>query len=77
MAEAKNDLQSNEKQYLRYQQFQLEHPAEYEKHHNGKLEHHQQLINVANHSIKKSLEELERLKTGLPTEEEFYELVVI
>ena len=75
LAEAKNDLQSNEKQYLRYQQFQLEHPAEYEKHHNGKLEHHQQLINVANHSIKKSLEELERLKTGLPTEEEFYELV--
>ena len=75
LAEAKNDLQANEKQHLRYQQFQLERPEEYEKHHNGKLEHHQQLINVAEHSIKKSLEELERLKTGLPTEEEFYELV--
>lgn len=75
LSEAKNDLQTNEKQYLRYQQFQLEHPTEYDKHHNGKLEHHQQLINVANHSIKKSLEEVDRLKTGLPTEEEFYELV--
>ena len=75
LAEAKNDLKANEKQYLRYQQFQLEHPAEYKKHHNGKLEHHQQLMNVAEHSINKNQKELDRLKTGLPTEEEFYELV--
>lgn len=75
LLEAKNELRTNEKQYARYQQFQIDHPDDYKKHHKGKLEHHQQLINVAEHSIKKNEAELERLKAGLPTEEEFYELV--
>ena len=75
LAEAENDLRTNEKQYARYQQFQVDHPDQYQKHHSGKLELHQQLINVANHSINKGKDELERLKTGLPTEQEFYELI--
>lgn len=75
LSEAKNDLRSNEKQYARYQDFQIKHPADYKKHHTGKLEHHQQLINVAKHNIKKSEDELKRLSAGLPTEKEFYELV--
>ena len=75
LSEAQSVLRTNEKQYMRYQQFQIDHPADYKKHHNGKLEHHQQLINVAKHSIKKCQEELERLKSGLPTEQEFYELI--
>lgn len=75
LAEAKKDLRTNEKQYARYQDFQIKHPADYKKHHTGKLEHHQQLINVAKHNIKKSEDELKRLGAGLPTEKEFYELV--
>jgi DNA invertase Pin-like site-specific DNA recombinase len=75
LSEAQSDLRTNEKLYARYQQFQIDHPDDYKKHHNGKLEHHQQLINVARHSIKKGEDELIRLKTGLPTEQEFYELI--
>jgi DNA invertase Pin-like site-specific DNA recombinase len=73
--EAQSDLRTNEKQYMRYQQFQIDHPDDYKKHHSGKLEHQQQLINVAKHSIKKCEDELAMLKVGLPTEQEFYELV--
>lgn len=75
LSEAKNDLRTNEKQYVRYQDFQIKHPVDYKKHHTGKLEHHQQLINVAKHNIKKSEDELKLLSAGLPTEKEFYELV--
>ncbi len=75
LSEAKNDLEINEQQYVRYQQFQLDHPVDYKKHHNGKLEHHEQLMKVANHNIVKCKSELEELKKGLPTEEEFYELI--
>jgi site-specific DNA recombinase len=75
LSEAKNDLRINEKQYARYQQFQIEHPEEYEKHHKNKLEHYEHLVGGAKHSIKVCTEELEQLKTGLPTEQEFYELI--
>ena len=75
LAEAEADLRTNEKQYAKYQQFQVARPDDYEKHHKGKLEHHQQLINVANHNIEKSKTKLEELKAGLPTEQEFYELI--
>jgi DNA invertase Pin-like site-specific DNA recombinase len=75
LKEAKKDLQYNENEHLRYQRFQIDHFDNYKKYYNGKLEEHQQLINVANHSIKKSEDELERLKSGLPTEQEFYELI--
>lgn len=75
LAEAKQELRTNEKQYMRYQQFQVEHPDEYKKHHEGKLEHHQHLANVAQHNIDTGEAELEKLKQGLPTEQEFYELI--
>ena len=75
LAEAENDLRTNEKQYARYQQFQVDHPDDYIKHHKGKLEHYQQLVNVASHNIKQAKAELQRLSVGLPTEQEFYELV--
>jgi DNA invertase Pin-like site-specific DNA recombinase len=74
LAEAKQDLKQQQKQYLRYQNFQIEHPDDYKKHHNGKLEHHQNLINVATHNIQANNDELDRLKTKLPSEKEFYEL---
>lgn len=74
LADAKDMLRINNTQYLKYQNFQVEHPTEYTKHHSGKLEHHQNLINVATTSIKQLEKELEDLKQGLPTEQEFYEL---
>lgn len=75
LTEARNDLRINEQQYLKYQQFQVDHPDEYKKHHEGKLELHQNLMNVASHNILEAEKELERLKHGLPTEKQFYELV--
>ncbi len=75
LSEAKQELKKQENEYLRYQNFQIDHPTEYKKHHKGKLEYHQNLINVAKHSIKANQQELDRLKTKLPSEDEFYELV--
>jgi len=48
LSEAKNDLIINNKQYIKYQQFQIDSPEDYKKHHNGKLEHYQSLINEQN-----------------------------
>jgi DNA invertase Pin-like site-specific DNA recombinase len=72
--EAKASLTENNKRYASYQDFQREHPREYAKHHNGKLEFHQNLINVAVANIKTANAELERLKNALPTREQFFEL---
>lgn len=75
LSEARNDYRKNEQQYLKYQQFQVDHAADYKKHHQGKLELYQNLMNVADHNVKEAGKELERLKVGLPNEKEFYELV--
>ncbi len=72
--QAKADLKLNEAQYIKYQNFQVDHPEEYKKHHEGKLEHYTQLINQANHNIAQNQQVLEQLKDGLPTKEQFYEL---
>lgn len=75
LTEAKQDLRKNEQQYAKYQQFQVDHPDEYKQHHSGKLEHYEQLIGVAEHNVSQASKELERLSAGLPTEQEFYELI--
>lgn len=75
LSEAKNDLRMNERQYIKYQDFQVSNPVDYRKHHNGKLEHYESLTKVANHNIKVTEIELKRLAVGLPTEHQFYELV--
>ncbi len=74
LQEAKLDLRSNEKQFAKYQDFQVNNPALYEQHHFGKLEHHSQLIHNAEQSIDENKNRLEHLKTALPTKAEFYEL---
>lgn len=53
----------------------MSNPVDYKKHHSGKLEHYESLMKVANHNIKAAETELERLSVGLPTEQQFYELV--
>ncbi|MEK7059906.1 MAG: hypothetical protein AAB971_04080, partial [Patescibacteria group bacterium] len=75
LQEAKQDLRRNEQQYMKYQNFQVDNPDLYDKHHHGKLEHHQQLMQVAEHNISDNKYRLENLKTALPTEKEFYELI--
>ena len=72
--EAKTSLTQNNKRYASYQDFQSMHPTEYTKHHKGKLEYHQNLINVANANIQSAKNELEELKNAVPTREMFYEL---
>jgi DNA invertase Pin-like site-specific DNA recombinase len=72
--EAKTSLTHNNKQYAKYQDFQSDYPKEYAKHHAGKLEYHQNLINVAGANIKAANAEIEKLKYAIPTPEKFYEL---
>ncbi len=73
--EAKTSMRENEKRYMRYQDFQVEKPELYEKHHYGKLEHHQQLAALAEEAVETNQEKLKKLETALPTEQEFYELI--
>lgn len=73
--EAKKDLKFNEEQYARRLQFQIDHPEEYKQHHNGSIERFEELVKIAKYNISKNEKELELLKTGLPTEKEFYELI--
>lgn len=75
LAQAKTDLRVNNERYAQYQNFQLKHPEDYEKYHKGKLEHHDNLINVAEASIQKADTQLKELASSLPTETEFYELI--
>ncbi|HZM64348.1 MAG TPA: recombinase family protein [Candidatus Saccharimonadales bacterium] len=71
---AKQQIRENEKQYAKYQSFQLDNPKEYEKHHSGKLEHHQELINYHQNELKDNKDRIKELNTSLPSESEFYEL---
>jgi hypothetical protein len=70
----KQSLSDNEKQYIRYQNFQVDNPKEYEKHHSGKLEHHQELIHYYEDAVTENKAKLKKLDTALPHEEDFYEL---
>lgn len=74
LTQAKQSLRENEKQYVRYQNFQVDDPKAYEKHHSGKLEKHQELIRYYEDVIADNKVKLKELDTALPTEEEFYEL---
>lgn len=75
MADAKADLKQNKQQYFKYQAFQVDHPKEYEKHHKGKLELYQERINASTFAINELRENIEKLNNGLPSEQEFYELI--
>lgn len=70
----KQSLRENERQYIRYQNFQVDDPKAYEKHHSGKLEHHQELIRYYEDAIAENKDKLKKLDAALPSEEEFYEL---
>lgn len=74
LTQAKQSLRENEKQYIRYQNFQVDDPKAYEKHHSGKLEFHQNQMDYFADAITENSDKLKELDTALPSEQEFYEL---
>jgi len=74
LKEAKDDLKSNQQRLAKFSDLHIEDREAYERYHKGKIEHHEQLIDIAKQSIEDNQNRLEKLKTALPTEEEFYEL---
>lgn len=75
LAEAKQSLKDNEMQYARYQNFQVNDPEGYKRHHSGKLEQHQQLMHLDAQAIEENKAEIAKLDIALPNEAEFYELI--
>ncbi len=75
LADAKQDLKKEQNNYSKYQTLQRDDPEAYKKHHKGKLEEHQLLINSREASLTQAEKELERISRGLPTQEEFVELI--
>ncbi len=72
--QAREDKRTNDKQYARLLDFQVADPKAYKKHHQGRLDHFKQLVELAEDSINEHKEALEVLDTALPTKKEFYEL---
>ncbi len=75
LQEAQQDLKLNEGRLLKFQDLHIDDREAYERYHNGKIEHHEQIVALAEQSITDNKNRLEELRTILPTEEEFYELV--
>lgn len=72
---AKADLKQEQSNYAKYQALQRDEPEAYKKHHKGKLEEHQHLINACESSLTQAEKELERVNRPLPTREQFVELI--
>lgn len=75
VTEAKIDLKKEQNNYSKYQILQRDDPESYKKHHKGKLEEYQQLVNAREASLSKAETELERVSRSLPTQEQFVELI--
>jgi len=75
LQEAKQDLKLNEGRLLKFQDLHIDDREAYERYHHGKIEHHEQIVTLAEQSITDNENRLEELKIALPTEKEFYELV--
>ncbi|MBU1083429.1 recombinase family protein [Patescibacteria group bacterium] len=75
LREAKSDLKMSEQRYFKYQEFQVNDPEGYKRHHSGKLEQLLNTMEIARHNIQSNKDKLSELNKGLPTEEKFYELI--
>ena len=75
LTDARKEVAKQEEMLAQYQNFQVQHPEDYQKYHKNKLEEHQQLLDVHSTSVSKLEKELEKLKQDLPTRKEFVELV--
>ena len=72
--EAKQELKLNQQRLAKFSDMHVEDREAYERYHKGKIEHHEQLIDIAEKNILDNSNRLTELKTALPSEEEFYEL---
>ena len=75
LGEAKSALKRQEEMYSKYQTLQLVSLDDYNRHHKGKLEYHQNLINAHTASVERLQKELAKLNEALPTHDQFVELV--
>jgi len=75
LKDAEAELKRQKALYDKHLQLQLNEPAEYKKHYTGKLEYHQDLINHNQANVEKLQKELIALNNGLPTQEQFVELI--
>jgi DNA invertase Pin-like site-specific DNA recombinase len=75
LEEAKQELSTNQLRLVKYSDLHVEDRQSYERYHSGKIEHHEQLISIANESIKNNKNRLKELESVLPTEEQFYKLI--
>jgi DNA invertase Pin-like site-specific DNA recombinase len=73
--EAEQDLKLNEQRLVKYTDLHVDDREAYERYHKGKIELHEQKIQDAKQSIEDNNNRLKDLKTALPTEDEFYELI--
>lgn len=71
---AEADLKKYQTEYSRYQNFQVDHPDDYKKHHDGKLEYYGNLVSITKHNVQANRDELKALDTQLPTQQQFNEL---
>lgn len=74
LADEKREVKKQEELLAQYQNFQMSHPEDYKKFHNGKLEHHKKLLKIHTNNRLKLEKETEKLKEALPTRKEFVEL---
>jgi Site-specific recombinases, DNA invertase Pin homologs len=72
---AQREHSEAKKEFAKYQRFQVDDLANYKKFHNGKLEECQEKIKLAISNEEQLERKLDKLQVGLPTEQEFYELV--
>lgn len=75
LADTRKEVAKQEEMLAQYQNFQVQHPEDYQKYHKNKLEEHQQLLDVDSSNVSKLEKELEKLRQVLPTRDEFVELV--
>ena len=75
LSDVELELKKQRDLYSKYQNFQVASPEAYKQHHKGKLEEHQNLVNVHTASREQLKAELLKLNAMLPTREEFVELV--
>lgn len=75
LGDAEAELKKSRDEYSKYQNFQVSNPEEYKRHHKGKLEEYQNLINVHTSSKERLQFEMAKLNEALPTREQFVELI--
>lgn len=75
LKDVRDEIKEHRAKYVEYQEFQVREPDAYKRHHAGKLEHHQSLLDANLASEKNLKAELAVLKQTLPTREQFVELV--